>query len=288
VQGCGWLVRLLPELLEAGVVTAPMWTLPPEQERRLMFGAVARYLANVAGPSGTLLLLDDLQWAGGDALALLERLVTEVAGEGSESEGGAPLRLLGAYRATEVRPEDPLGLVLADLARQGLGMRHQLPPLTHDEASALLGQLWPGPQDEQQEGQQAEEQRTRAQVARAETLRRAEGLPFYLVRRALRRRGAHPPHRALGAGPDDPGRCAAGGRRLGLPARPAPAGAAGRARGDGARPPLARPDAAARCPGARLQRCRCPRWLIGYFALYDSFRPSTPICPTWAMSQASG
>ena len=176
VQGCGWLVCLLPELLEAHVVPAPTWTLPPEQERRLMFGAVARYLANVAGPSGTLLLLDDLQWADSDALALLERLVTEAAGKGAGSEGGAPLRLLGAYRATEVRLEDPLGLLMADLAQQGLAMRHQLPPLSHDEASALLIQLWP----EQQEGQQPEQQ-SRAQVAREETLRRAEGLPFYLV-----------------------------------------------------------------------------------------------------------
>ncbi|HEY7093099.1 MAG TPA: AAA family ATPase, partial [Ktedonobacterales bacterium] len=176
LQGCSWLVRLLPELLEAHVVPAPTWTLPPEQERRLMFDAVARYLANVAGPSGTLLLLDDLQWAEGDALTLLERLVTEGSGGGSGSKGGAPLRLLGAYRATEVRLEDPLGLLMADLTQQRLAMRHQLPLLTHDEASALLRQLWP----EQPEGQQLE-QRASAQVAREETLRRAEGLPFYLV-----------------------------------------------------------------------------------------------------------
>jgi tetratricopeptide (TPR) repeat protein len=198
VQGCGWLVRLLPELLEAQVVPAPTWTLPPEQERRLMFDAVARYLANVAGPSGTLLLLDDLQWADGDALALVERLlVTEVA-EGYGNEGSAPLRVLGAYRATEVRLEDPLGLLMADLARQGLALRHQLPLLSHDEASALLRQLWPEPPQEagRQEGQQ-EEHRTSAQVARAaraaraETLRRAEGLPFYLVSsaRALQEMG---------------------------------------------------------------------------------------------------
>jgi predicted ATPase len=172
LQGCGWLARLLPELLEAHVVPAPTWTLPPEQERRLMFGAVARYLANVAGPSGTLLLLDDLHWADSAALALMERLVTEASG----SEGSAPLRLLGAYRATEVRLEDPLGLLMADLAQQGLAMRHQLPPLSHDEASALLRHLWPEQQKEEQE-----EQWTSAQVAREETLRRAEGLPFYLV-----------------------------------------------------------------------------------------------------------
>jgi tetratricopeptide (TPR) repeat protein/transcriptional regulator with XRE-family HTH domain len=180
LQGCGWLVRLLPELLEARVVPAPTWTLPPEQERRLLFDAVARYLANVAGPSGTLLLLDDLQWADGDALALLERLVTEAAGEGAGSEGGASLRLLGAYRATEVRLEDPLGLLIADLAQQGLAMRRHLPPLSHDEASALLIQLWPEQPKDQREGQQ-KNQRSRVQVAREETLRRAEGLPFYLV-----------------------------------------------------------------------------------------------------------
>ena len=54
--------------------------------------------------------------------------LTGAAGdEGSGSEGSAPLRLLGAYRATEVRLEDPLGLLMADLAQQGLAMRHQLP-----------------------------------------------------------------------------------------------------------------------------------------------------------------
>ena len=36
-----------------------------------MVAAVARFLANVAGPAGTLLVLDDLQWAGPDALDLL-------------------------------------------------------------------------------------------------------------------------------------------------------------------------------------------------------------------------
>jgi transcriptional regulator with XRE-family HTH domain len=58
--GCAWLVRLLPELVD---VLEPLraGTLAPEQERRLLFAAVARVLANVAGPAGTLLVLDDLQ-----------------------------------------------------------------------------------------------------------------------------------------------------------------------------------------------------------------------------------
>src|SRR5947199_7047369 len=72
LEGCTWLVRLLPELAETRVVSPPTWTLPAEQEHRLMFAAVARYLANVAGPAGTLLVLDDLHWAGADALDLLQ------------------------------------------------------------------------------------------------------------------------------------------------------------------------------------------------------------------------
>jgi transcriptional regulator with XRE-family HTH domain/tetratricopeptide (TPR) repeat protein len=168
LQGCGWLVRLLPELLETQIVPAPAWTLAPEQERRLMFGAVARYLANVAGSAGTLLLLDDLQWAGGDALALLETLVLEA----SESDRMAPLRLLGAYRATEVHSKDQLGLVMADLARAGRIVRHSLGPLSHEESALLLAHLWPVDEDADPGVREA-------------TVRHAEGHPFYLVSIAL-------------------------------------------------------------------------------------------------------
>ena len=74
LQDCTWLVRLLPELAETGVVPSPNWVLPQEQERRLMFAAVTRYLAHVAGRAGTLLVLDDLHWAGPDAVDLLQAL----------------------------------------------------------------------------------------------------------------------------------------------------------------------------------------------------------------------
>jgi tetratricopeptide (TPR) repeat protein len=129
-----------------------------------MFGAIARFLANIAGPAGTLLLLDDLQWAASDALSLLESLVREA----SERVVSAPLRIMAAYRATEVRLEDPLGLLLADLARDGLATRRQLDILSPVEAAALLAELWP------------EDPRVSPAV-REEALRRADGLPFYLV-----------------------------------------------------------------------------------------------------------
>ena len=50
-----------------------------------MVAAVVRFLANVAGPAGTLLVLDDLQWAGADALDLLVTLVRAAAPDGSSA-----------------------------------------------------------------------------------------------------------------------------------------------------------------------------------------------------------
>jgi len=105
LAGCAWLVRLLPELASA-LEALPAGTFTPEQERRLLFAAVARFLNNVAGPAGTLLVLDDLQWAGPDALDLLAALVRT---------SGLPLRVVSGYRDTEVRLDDPLGLLLVQL-----------------------------------------------------------------------------------------------------------------------------------------------------------------------------
>ena len=158
LMGCGWLVRLLPELA-ADLGPVPAAVLAPEQERRLVFAAVARLLANVAGSAGTLLVLDDLQWAGADALDLLATLVH-----------GAPasLRVVGAYRDTEVRAADPLGLLVADLAQARLVRQHTLGPLAPADAAALLDDLLI---DVDVGG------RGRAEDA----VRRAGGTPFFLV-----------------------------------------------------------------------------------------------------------
>src|SRR5262249_1855046 len=136
LEGCAWLVRLLPELAEQHVVPAPSWTLPPEHERRLMFAAVAHYLANVAGPAGTLLVLDDLQWAGIDALDVLTTLLRT-----SEER---PLRILGAYRSTDMHPTHPLKTLVADLAVAGLAAVRSLGPLARPEARQMLDTVLEG------------------------------------------------------------------------------------------------------------------------------------------------
>jgi tetratricopeptide (TPR) repeat protein/transcriptional regulator with XRE-family HTH domain len=169
LEGCAWLVRLLPELAETRLVPAPSWSLPAEQERRLMFAAVVRYLANVAGPQGTLLVLDDLQWAGADALDLLETLL--------RTPEEPPLRVVGAYRSTEMRPSDPLGVLLADLGTAGLAEEVRLGPLTPEEAGALLQSLLAA--------------RVKADAALCEQLRsRTGGVPYFLVSCADALRGS--------------------------------------------------------------------------------------------------
>jgi predicted ATPase len=189
LRGCAWLVRLLPELADAPIEPLPFWTLSPEQERRLMFEAVVRFLTNVAEQGmggGTLLLLDDLQWAGADALDLLGTVAHAAVEIG--------LRLMGAYRDTEVGSQDSLSVTLADLAHAGLATRHALGPLAPDEAGQLLDSLLePDPQEEV------------AGAARRERLvRLTGGVPFFLISYA---RAVGVPTDGWGAAPagDEPG-----------------------------------------------------------------------------------
>jgi tetratricopeptide (TPR) repeat protein/transcriptional regulator with XRE-family HTH domain len=160
LQGCAWLVHLLPELAAGPIEPLPQWVLPPEQARRLMFEAVARLLTNIAGPAGVLLLLDDLQWAGVDGLDLLSALVRSAA--------EVPLRIVGAYRDIEVQPPDPLAVMLADLAHAGLATRRVLAPLAAPEAAQLLDDLLLAaePVDLQ---------------LRERVVQRTGGVPFFLV-----------------------------------------------------------------------------------------------------------
>jgi len=144
----------------------PAWTPTPRQERQLMVEAAGRFLANVAGTAGVLLVLDDLQWAGGDDLALLATLL-----HGSEAPR---LRVAGAYRDTEVGLDSPLAVALADLTAAGLAARRHLGPLTLPEASALLDDLLAS-EDTMDTSERPGE------PLRARVLRRANGVPFYLL-----------------------------------------------------------------------------------------------------------
>jgi tetratricopeptide (TPR) repeat protein/transcriptional regulator with XRE-family HTH domain len=159
LRGCAWLVRLLPELADSPIEPLPGWTPAAEHERRLMVEATAHFLANVAGRAGTLLVLDDLHWAGSDALDLLAALI--------QLAGTPPLRVVGAYRETEVRPDNALSVVLSDLAHAGLAAHRTLTPLALEEAGQLFDALLNGEVDNL--------------ALRAQAVQHAGGVPFYVV-----------------------------------------------------------------------------------------------------------
>src|SRR5262249_17766672 len=133
LRQCDWLLQLLPELAGVTGLSLPAWNVPPAQERRLLFTAVQRFLDNIAGPSGTLLVLDDLQWIGVDTVDMLTSLF--------RSTPQRPLRVIGAYRSTEVHPTDPFSLMVADIAREDGAQRIELGPLAASEAEKLLSLL---------------------------------------------------------------------------------------------------------------------------------------------------
>ena len=72
-----------PTLLPGPVVPGAV----SEHERRLLFNAVEDYLWAIAGEAGTLLLMDDLQWATRDALELLSVIAADGDRRHSSSAG---------------------------------------------------------------------------------------------------------------------------------------------------------------------------------------------------------
>jgi tetratricopeptide (TPR) repeat protein/transcriptional regulator with XRE-family HTH domain len=159
LRGCAWLVRLLPELAEGPIEPLPNWIVPAEHERRLMIAAAARFLSNIAGPAGTVLVLDDLQWAGQDALDLL-RAFARMAGE-------IPLRIIGAYRDTEVHPGHPLSTLIADLSSAGVTTELPLGPLADENVAHLLDDLLAGYDV--------------TAAVRTQVLERSGGVPFFVI-----------------------------------------------------------------------------------------------------------
>jgi hypothetical protein len=228
LRECAWLARLLPELTEVAPPLAAARELPAEHARRLAFAAVVCYLVNSAGPAGTLLVLDDLHWAGCDALDLLAFLI------GASAE--RPLRIVGAYRDTEVRPGSPLAVVLADLAREALVTRLPLGPLAADDAAHLLDELLAEASAAGAGGAKSanDSQASETAALRAQLLQRTGGVPFVLISYVQgARRGARPrpdrrgalEHRRDGAGASGGAPRAGvrdgGGRGGGGPRRPA-------------------------------------------------------------------
>jgi transcriptional regulator with XRE-family HTH domain len=154
------LPMFLPELAESAQSGDDSARPAPEHHRRLAFDAASRFLHDVAAGTGhAVLLLDDMQWAGPPAVDLLADLVRQA---------GRRLRVAMTVQAGGLSPASPLARCVGDLARQGLARHHLLTPLTASEADRLVTSV-------------AGDAAVLRPAVRAETLRRAGGLPLFLV-----------------------------------------------------------------------------------------------------------
>jgi DNA-binding XRE family transcriptional regulator/DNA polymerase III delta prime subunit len=163
LRECGWLLNFLPEL--AGMMTdIPADTIPQgtSQERRRVSAAMARFLRNLSGPSGTLLLLDDLHLADTDTIDLLSYLVRA-------TPEPAALRVIGTYRHTEIDLHAGITSRLADLISTPVTHQLTLSPLSEADAAVLLDHLLPVPSQ------------MRPRQWRERLLRRTGGIPLYLI-----------------------------------------------------------------------------------------------------------
>jgi predicted ATPase len=156
LHGCEWMARLLPELLDVGIVP-PEVRLSAEQERRLIFRAVARFLTQSAGPGGALLVLDDLQSASTEALDLLAFLLS----------GPTRVRLLGAYRPGDLASMHPPSALVANLLHRDDLELVQLQPLNAAQSRQMIVNLLPPTA--------SDDQRV------ADAVRLSDGVPLYLV-----------------------------------------------------------------------------------------------------------
>jgi transcriptional regulator with XRE-family HTH domain len=165
LRGCAWLVGVLPELAETLPSPVPGWPLGWVQERRLVTAAIIRFLRNMAGPAGILLLLDDIHLADGATLELLPHLVRTMEDEADN----LAIRVIATYRDTEGDSRTRFMRQLANLMCTQVASRLFLPPLEPDEASTLLELLLP-------DTEVVLRGRFRDQVQR-----RAGGVPYFLI-----------------------------------------------------------------------------------------------------------
>lgn len=121
-----YLCRLLPEIhIDAGPTTAST----PEEKQRL-FREVTGFLQAIAAQVPMAILLDDLHWADGASLELLQHLARHTRGD--------RILLVGTYRNVDVGRHHPLEAALRDLSREDLVERISMPRLEATGTAQLI------------------------------------------------------------------------------------------------------------------------------------------------------
>jgi predicted ATPase/signal transduction histidine kinase len=132
------LVDVVPQLELVAGKQPPVQELPPAEARNRFSRVFRRFLGVFASLEHPLVVfLDDLQWADGASLQLLQHLLTHPE--------APPVLLIGAYRDNEVSPSHPLALALEELRKAGARMTDlQLQPLSREDIQKLVTDTLPG------------------------------------------------------------------------------------------------------------------------------------------------
>jgi hypothetical protein len=124
------IAQLLPEVRATlGDLPAPP-DVDPDAARFRLFDSASTFLKNAADERPIMLVLDDLQVADTPSLLLL-RFVAGTLGDDR-------ILILGTYRDTELRPDQPLAAALAELAREQAVCRVTLRGLAAAEVARVI------------------------------------------------------------------------------------------------------------------------------------------------------
>jgi len=130
-----WLAALgamLPEI-DALHVADPLPALDAQREQTRLFEALFRTLGALAGVRPTLLILEDLHWAGRSTLAAIEYLARRL--------GLHALLIVGTYRTEEAGSGAELSALRRRLAADGLLASVALGALTREHVAELVAQI---------------------------------------------------------------------------------------------------------------------------------------------------
>ena len=100
------------------------------ESRFLLFDAFASFLRNISEDHPIVLIIDNLHWADGASLDLLEFISPDLS--------GIPVLIVGTYRDVEVSRRHPLSKVLANLNRDRSFQRISLGGLNEAEVDRLV------------------------------------------------------------------------------------------------------------------------------------------------------
>jgi tetratricopeptide (TPR) repeat protein len=120
--------QLLPDVVPLPTNLVSLSSPDPEQEKRLLFTALAQFFTGQATKQPVLLIIEDIHWSDETSLEFLYYLARRCTAQ--------PLLIFLTYRSEEVRPG--LRHFLAQLDREHLTQEILLNRLTHSEVDAML------------------------------------------------------------------------------------------------------------------------------------------------------